>query len=158
VRLDIDELSAGEVTDRLAALGARELLGALDDLGSRTCVWTPQDETQATYAPKIEKADVALAPELSVSDAWRRVRASTPQAPSRLSLDGRSVTVLAVSPSHVAASPGHVGVTKRELIAGFADGSLALVRVRPEGRSDMSGADWARGTRIADDATWNRPT
>ena len=57
-----------------------------------------------------------------------------------------------------AAAAGRVAVTRRDLVAGFADGSLSLLRVRPAGRTDMPGADWARGARVEDGATWDRPS
>ena len=60
--LKIEALTAGEVTERLADLGACVLLDALEDVGSGTCAWERQDDAQATYAPKIEKGDVDSSP------------------------------------------------------------------------------------------------
>ncbi len=151
---DVAAKSAPELTTELALLGADALVEALELIASGCAVWVAQDDQGATYADKISKADVALSPLLSAADATRRVRASSPQAPSRLSIAGKTITALMVAPSDADLPRGAVACTKTALILGFADGALAFERIKPEGKGEMAGCDFARGLRLDADTQW----
>jgi len=151
----VDAHTAETLTALLGILGAKALVDALPSIEDATARWVVQDDALATYAEKVGKADVALAPTLSVADAWRRVRASTPQAPCRLALDGMPVTVLRAEPIDRDVPSGLVGVDKRTLALGFPDGALALEELTPQGRKSMEGAAYARGARLESGATWS---
>ena len=80
----IDEVSigeaetAGELHDRLAELGGRSLVAHLDAILMGDMTAMAQDDSLATYAPKIEKRDAALDWSLSATELARRVRAYNP--------------------------------------------------------------------------------
>ena len=157
-RTPIDEKAVPELTDELAALGARALLAALEALEDGTCDWVAQDDQLATYAEKIDKSEVALSPGLRVVDALRRVRASTRQAPSRAVIAGRMVTVLVANKSEAQLSPGATLASKKGLVLGFSDGSLEITLLKPSGKAEMSAADWARGVRLSGAEPWGTPS
>lgn len=142
------------LTRTLAEQGAGALVEVLDRMEDGTVVWTPQDEAGATYAAKVTRADVSLSPELTAVEADRRVRASSPSARSALLVDGRLVVVLVAEPSDAPTAPGDARLTPSGLVLGFADGSLVLRRVRPEGRRAMDGDAFARGARLGATAVW----
>jgi len=73
-----DDESAGELHDRLAALGGATLVEHLDDILTDGMTATEQDESLATYAPKIQKQDAAIDWSLSAEELTRRVRAYNP--------------------------------------------------------------------------------
>ncbi|MBQ8894209.1 MAG: methionyl-tRNA formyltransferase [Clostridia bacterium] len=54
------EDTAGTLFDRLAVIGAEALLEAIGQLINGTAVFTPQDDTLATYAPMLDKAEAAV--------------------------------------------------------------------------------------------------
>ena len=70
--------TAGELHDRLAALGGATLIEHLDDILAGKRVSTEQDEDRTTYAPKIEKQDAAIDWSLPAVELVRRVRAYNP--------------------------------------------------------------------------------
>lgn len=70
--------TAGELHDRLAELGGRSLVAHLDAIVMGDMAATAQDESLATYAPKIEKKDAALDWSLPAAELARRVRAYNP--------------------------------------------------------------------------------
>jgi methionyl-tRNA formyltransferase len=149
----VDDHSAAALTGELAVLGADALMLALDALEEGTLVWTPQDESRATYASKVTSADVALSPGLCVQDALRRVRASGPSAPCRVQVGGRVLVVTAAEEASDALAQGTAS-SERDLVLGFADGAIRLLEVVPEGRPKMQGAAFARGARLGD-CTWS---
>ena len=77
--LDIENgETAGELHDRLAALGGASLAGKLDDIIAGRIEAQVQDESLVTYAPKIETRDAAVDWTVSAAEAARRVRAYNP--------------------------------------------------------------------------------
>lgn len=156
VTVPTDELSSDELTAQLADVGATALLQTLRELESAGVSWQAQDDSAATYAPKVTRADVAIDPSLSATEALRRVRASSPSATTRVSIDGHELVVLHASRSDVPVPAGMATATRHGLFLGLADASIALDDVRPAGRGVMSGAAFARGARLAGDLTWRQ--
>lgn len=153
-RVPIGSAYAPELEAELARVGAEALSEVLDRMMQGEIAWVPQRESDATYAPKVTKDDVALRPELTIEEAHRRVRASSEHAPSRASVCDRELTVIRATPVESAIGPGRVSMMGPAPVIGFADGGLRLDVVRPAGRRDMTGAEWARGARPGSEASW----
>lgn len=154
VRVPVGERYVAEVERDLARVGAEALLEVLEEVETGAVAWTVQDAGLATYASKIVKDDVALLPELTVAEAHARVRAATRRAPARACLGDREVTVVRAHPTGSVTPPGGVCMADGLPVLGFGDGSLALEVVRPAGKGDMPGADWARGAHLSPDTCW----
>ena len=150
--------NAGELAARLALLGAEALARTLDRVEAGDIVRRPQDPAGATYAPKIGPALSVLSLAEDPVVFTRRVRALSPVPGAVLELDGGRLQVLAAEPAGgdaepdgaEGAPPGAVlGIDRaRGLRLRLARGSVWLRRVRPEGRREMSGADYANGARL----------
>jgi methionyl-tRNA formyltransferase len=154
VTIELDDLNAVEAMAALARLGADALVASLADIADGSVVWTPQDESLVTFADKISKSDVALDPDLPAETILRRVRAAMPTAPSRTVIAGRPVTVLEAGRSELALSAGEVACTKESVILGAVDGSVAVRRLKPDGKSEMDAGAWARGIKDLDGGRW----
>lgn len=141
------------LTQALAEAGAELLIEALDGIEAGTEAWVPQDDALATYASKVGRDDVRIAPDMTVEDADRRVRASSPSAPCRVSIGGRRVTVLVAEPAAGPVEPGTVEVSP-DVVLGLADGALTLLSVRPEGKATMPASAWSNGARLACGTAW----
>lgn len=152
----VGRISADELTGTLACAGAELLAESLRRLRDGEAAWTPQDDASATYASAVKKGDVALGPDLTVREADSRVRASNDSAPARLDLAGRGVRVLLATPDPQAVPKGLAVPSQGGLLLGCADGALLVERLRPDGRSDLSGPDYVRGWRETS-ARWSRP-
>ena len=156
--------SAVELSGELARLGAAGMLETLSLLEAGECEWSVQDDAGATYADKLAKSDVLLAPELSAEAALRRVLASSASAPARCVVCGRGVRIVA---AHLAdgadaggaagdlPAQGEVRVAKGGVAIGLADGALELDIVRPDGKREMPAADWAAGLASTPERTWS---
>ena len=154
VATDVDDLSAEELTSTLARLGADALMEALPLIESGAAVWTVQDESAVTYAEKILKADVVADPSLPAEEIVRRVRASSPAAPSRTTIAERGVTLMRAALGQEQVPAGTVTVTREALILGAADGAVEVTRVKPDGKAEMDATAWARGVRDINESTW----
>jgi methionyl-tRNA formyltransferase len=150
----LPEDDAGALHDRLAALGAQALTEALARIGRGEAVWRPQDPARATVAPKIGDRDCRLDLAEGARALVDRIRGLAP-APGAY-LGGATGRRLKVVRAAVAAGAGPAGIILRleepglVVGTGAADGgALALLEVQPEGKRRMSGAEYARGKRLA---------
>jgi len=80
--------TAGELHDRLAALGGELIVQALSRLEAGELVATPQPEDGVTYAAKLGKAEAALDCTRPADELARRVRAFNPVPGATLRLPG----------------------------------------------------------------------
>ena len=144
---EVGERGSAELLLELAELGANELVNALPSLEDGTAVWQQQDESLVTYAHKIDKSEMRLAPAVGALANLRRVRASSDAAPARLSVDGKGARVLTAAKTDASAEPGELRVQRGHVYLGCADGTLELLRVKPDGKREMDASAWAAGLR-----------
>lgn len=174
-RLEIGETeTTGELHDRLAVDGAALVLRVLDELAAGTAVEHEQDDTQATYAPKLSRAEAALDFTRPAADIAARINGLSPWPGCHVRLmDGdREMDRLALLRARAGAvgehpavstagagqgldtiSPGHLGFPSALPGAGDAplvcarDGSefVEVLEVLPQGRRAMSLAAYANG-------------
>jgi methionyl-tRNA formyltransferase len=142
----VGEKGAPELLDELAHAGARLLVEALAQLEAGTLVWHAQDESLVTFAPKLEKSELALDPASTAVMNQRRVQAASEQTPARAIVAGKGMRVLAsrVAPDLFAA-PGEVALHEGRVALGCSEGALELLEVKPDGKRAMAARDWARG-------------
>ena len=151
----VGEQNCPEVMARLAELGARELVSALDEMAAGHADWVEQDEAKATYVAKVEKREMLLDPADSALVNRRRVQASLDAAPARLSVAGRGLRALDARVVEDQVEPGFVRVERRRVMLGCSDGALELLRVKPDGKREMDVAAWSAGLR-GDAIVWGR--
>ncbi|MBV8081560.1 MAG: methionyl-tRNA formyltransferase [Candidatus Eremiobacteraeota bacterium] len=136
--------------DRLAQIGAELLVRALSELARGSLARVPQDPSAATYTRPITKEETRLRLDDAPSAA-NLVRALSPRPAAWLELGGRRIKVLRARAEDVkqpTGAPGSVLSLEGDgpLIA-CAAGALRLLRVVPEGKPPMSGAEFARSLR-----------
>jgi methionyl-tRNA formyltransferase len=144
------DMTAGELHDRLAELGAPLMAQALDLLARGELAFTPQREEGACYAAKIDKAEARI--------DWRRpaqalhdhVRGLTPFPGAFFEGDlGHGVERVKVLRTAVEAGKGAPGTVLDDagLIA-CGEGALRLLRVQRAGKGEMAIDEFLRGRRL----------
>jgi methionyl-tRNA formyltransferase len=146
---------SGSLTERLAELGARCLSETLDSIERGEIVRLAQDSARATYSGKLTREDARLSLTEDPLAFARRVRAFAPRPGAFLALEGGdTLLVLAGSPGRSShgedLAPGTVLALDpgRGIELALARGSAWLTRVRPGGRKEMGGFDYANGARL----------
>lgn len=142
--------SAGEMLDRLAREGAALLLEVLEAVEAGTARAIPQDEAEATFAPKLGREDETADPgHLPASALLRRVRAMGPVPGLKIMVNGEPLAILRAreAPPGSEVAPGRLAIVGRRLLLGTADSPVELTEVKPPGRRPMSGASYANGLR-----------
>jgi methionyl-tRNA formyltransferase len=140
----------GSLHDRLADVGAEALARALARLAAGTLTRAPQDEARATFTKPIAKDDQRLRLD-DARHAVNVVRSLSPKPGAWLELGGKRVKILEARAEEIApVAAGTIVAADDErdgpLIA-CVSGGLRLMRVVPEGKPPMSGADFARSLR-----------
>ena len=132
----------GTLAPRLAALGGRLLVEALD----RKPPLREQPAEGITYAEKIDAGERLLDPERSAVELERRVRALNPHVGTWVPLpDGERLGIRRAALAEAAPDPGALRADDERLVYGTADGALELVEVQPPGGRAMDAAAWLRG-------------
>lgn len=142
--------------DRLAQLGAQTLLQTLAAIRDGTLTARPQDDTQATYAKKIEKPDCAIDFSLTAKEIYDMIRALSPVplAFTRLP-NGKTIKIVRakVSNEYEGGNPGKIisldTSGEGAITVSCANGSIDLLRVIPEGKNRMTAAEFIRGRQAA---------
>jgi len=140
----VDGKTAGQLTAELAQTGAilmRRVLELLPDVGRR-----PQDEAQATYAPKIGKEEARLDFGRSAVDVERQVRAFNPAPGAFFEHRGERIKMLAADISGESGAPGLV--LDDDLTIACGEGSIRPTMVQRAGRAAMTPAELLRGFPI----------
>jgi methionyl-tRNA formyltransferase len=110
----------------------------------------PQPPDGITLAPKITTADARVEWSAAAIAVDRRVRACTPSPGGWTELRGRRVGLGPVLPlaDDAGLAAGEIRVDAGSVLVGTGTGPVRLGEVRPDGRSPMPAADWARGLRL----------
>ena len=119
--------TGGALSAELASLGA-ELL--IEFLATPDLEPTPQNDTKASYAPKITAADTRIDWRRSAREIDRQIRALRDRSPAYSRLEGERVRVLEAAPEPRTASPGRVMVDGRRLWVGCGEGRLEIRRLQ----------------------------
>ncbi len=143
-RTPVEDKTAGELTEELAEIGAQLMVGTLIDLPMLHAV--TQDDAEASYAPKIDKAEAKIDFAQSAEAIERQVRAFAPFPGAWFELDGERIKVLK---AEVAPDVGAAGTTLDDaLTIACGSGALRLLRVQRAGKPVMDAADFLRGKTV----------
>jgi methionyl-tRNA formyltransferase len=149
------EDTAGTLQVRLAGVGAALLSESLDLVAAGRAPRVPQDESRATYAPRLRKEDGRIDWTLPATAIRDRVRGFNPWPGCFCALpasDGRlrvlRVLAEATDARGEAAAGQVLDVGGAGPLVAAGEACVRLVEVQPEGRRAMRGGDFARGYRI----------
>lgn len=143
-RTPIDDKTAGELTEELAEIGAQLMVGTLIDLPMLHAI--EQDDAEASYAPKIDKAEARIDWSGDAEAIERKVRGLAPFPGAWFDLDGERIKVLK---AQVVVREGKPGTTLDDdltIACGYA--ALRPLRIQRAGKPAMDVDAFLRGKPI----------
>jgi methionyl-tRNA formyltransferase len=156
-----DETSA-EVERDIANIGARALVEAADALSAGRASETPQDESAATYAHKLEKIDGIIDWSRPAREIHNQIRGLHPWPHAYSDLQGERTILLRSEVER--ALPGTQAVPGEVLDAHAdqfriqtGDGVLRLLMLQREGRRPLTAREFLAGRRITAGARFLPP-
>jgi methionyl-tRNA formyltransferase len=145
------DATAGDLTETLAALGARLIAEALPELAAGRLAFRPQADEGVTYARKIDKSEAPI----SWADDATRVRnhihglSPSPGAYGEIEFGGRMERVKILRAAVVDRSGPPGAVLDADMTVACGVGAIRVVEAQRAGRTAMSGAELMRGAKIA---------
>ena len=150
-----------EVEAALADLGARMVVEAADRLVDGPIAETPQDHARATYAPKIEKHEGAIAWDLPVRQIHNLVRGLQPWPLVSALLGGKRYLIhrTELTGRRTNEPAGAVLASDdRSLEVATGDGGvLRILEIQPEGKRAMAAREFLAGHQLSAGARFERP-
>jgi methionyl-tRNA formyltransferase len=141
--------TGGALMGRLAELGATALVEALSLMSAGLARPQPQDESRATYAPKIDKEMARLVWERDASTLERQVRAFDPSPGAWTTLNGHALKLFGAREVPGTGEPGTVLAAGERLVVAAGRGAVAVQEVQPAGRNRLRVDAWVRGRGIS---------
>ena len=147
--------TGGSLHDRLALIAPKALQAALEKLAQGSAPRIPQDNAQATYAPKLTREHGLLSWE-SPEAVDRRVRAMNPWPCAYTVLPGEGARKLKVfsaiksrTPAGGAPQGTVLSTERRGILVAAGERSVWLTEVQLEGKRRLRAAEFLRGTPIS---------
>jgi Methionyl-tRNA formyltransferase len=153
----LEDETYGELQNRLSELGALTLLESLALIELGAANEQPQDESRATYAPKVTRADALVDWSLPAGDVARTIRAYDPKPGAFTTINGvdvklfgpRVISLDGVLQHQVVPEPGDVVSIIDGMVVMCADSAVRIQDVQPSGRGRMRSAEWGRGRGVS---------
>ena len=148
-----EDITAGELTERLAEMGATALVEALAQMEAGTLPEQEQDHALATYAPKLSRETARLNWSQDARQLDRWIRGCDPSPAAWTTLGGSRVQLFSPTPhdDSTEAAPGTVLAAdpRQGIRVATGGGSLEIAEVKPEGRQRMAAGAWGSGRAVS---------
>lgn len=146
------EDTAGSLHDRLAEIGAAELVAALPAWVDGTLTPTPQDEALATYAPKLSAHEAHIQWADDADRIARQVRAFDPWPVAHSRHGGARIRVWRAAAEAADAEPDAVGTVQSAdpsgIVVACGSGLLRITELQRDGGKRLAAGAFLNGYRI----------
>ncbi len=150
----LDSDNAETLSEKLSNLGANLLVNAVDSIAEGKAQFTKQDESGATFTPKLKKEDGRIDWNKPAAEVRDKVRAfyGWPGAFSRL--NGRTIKIWAAEPADLPAqkgiAPGQIAaLDSGGITVACGSGFLRIKELQPEGGKRMKAKDYVLGNKVS---------
>lgn len=140
--------TAGELFERISALGAKTLCETVEAIGKGEVKPVPQDHSQASHAPQLTKEMGYFDFSEDARILHNRIRGLNPWPVASFVCGEKRVKVLRSTLRDENGIPGSI-LSLKPLVVACKTGALCLDEVVPEGSRPMSGEVWAMGKRFS---------
>ena len=138
--------TGGSLHDKLAAQGAKDILNVLEQVTTQQLQPVMQDDTQANYANKLEKAEAQIDWSQKAEDIERLVRAFNPWPVAFTQLNEK---LLRIYKAEVTDKNGEAGTIlladKKGVVIACGQQALCLLQLQPAGSKPMDAAAFING-------------
>lgn len=145
----IDEADhTGILHDKLSEVGASLLSETIPAILLGTASRTPQDESKATFAPNIRRADEKMDWHRTGEELYNQVRGLHPWPVAYTTLDGSVVKIWKVTKETGSSAPGEVIAIEEDsfIVSTGSNTALKIMELQPAGKKRMSARDYLRGS------------
>ena len=150
--------TTGTLIGKLSLIGATMIVAALPLIASGSLSGVAQDDSRATLAPILKKADGLIDWKLPVAEIHNRVRGFSPWPGAYTFLEGKMVKIVESAAEAGSGEPGVLYAEARDVLTvGTGNGLLRIVSIQPEGKKPMTAAEFLRGHRGVEGEKFDKP-
>lgn len=148
------ETDARILSSQLASLSYKAVTEVFDQIEKDRLIGSPQDESKSTYARKLTKEDGLIDWRAQAVQIGRQVRGLIPWPAAYTIFNGEPLRIFKAKADEtlnfVGAKPGQVLDITQEGVMRIQTGGgiLAVMRVLPAGKKEMSAGEFARGWHL----------
>lgn len=142
--------TAGELHDRVSALGAEVLEQTIAALQNGELKPEKQNHAEFTYAPMLSKELSPIDWNLPAREVHNKIRGLSPWPSATAVLNGKKVKIhRSVLVSEKGGAAGEVAENGKRLVVACGDGEcIEILNIQAEGKKAMSAADFMRGNPV----------
>jgi methionyl-tRNA formyltransferase len=146
-----ENMTAGELHDRLMLAGAKAMAEAMVKLEMGDLPLTPQPEDGVLYASKIDKAETRIDFSRDAADVHNHIRglAPFPGAWFELEISGKPERVKVLGSERAEGSGVAGELLSDDLVIACGTGAVRLTKLQKAGGKPLAAADFLRGTPLA---------
>ena len=144
--------TAGELALRLSEMGAQALVESLALLEMGRATPVPQDDADATYAPKLTREAATVDFTRPALEVARHIRAYDPRPGGWGRVRGTEVKLFGarVAPRTSSDVPGVVlAIDSDGMLVACGSGAVRVLAVQPAGKRRLAPLEWAHGRGVA---------
>lgn len=141
-----DNMTAGDLYDRLSRLGADLMVRAMAALARGGLQLRKQSEDGVTYAAKIDKAEARIDWTRPARDVLRHIHGLSPFPGAWAELENARVKILRCELAKGAGVPGEV--LDELLTIACGEGAIRIIELQREGKARMQASDFLRGVPL----------
>jgi methionyl-tRNA formyltransferase len=143
-----DQVNVQNLFSLVGKVGKEALIEAIDMIDKSTVKEIFQNEDEVTYAGKINREDEIITFNQPASLIQQRIMAMYPYAYFTIPIHEQLTKILCLSSQvvDIKLTPGQLLNDKKRLIIGTTDGSIEILRLKQEGKKELSTEEWLRGS------------
>jgi len=139
-------LNAEELSNKMSKIGAKLILDALELIEGNKAKFTPQNDSEATYAKKIKKTEAKINWNEDAKNIIAKINALNPNPGCWFELDGSRVKIIKAKQIICEGKPGTI--LDKSLIVGCSKNAVQILEIKKEGKQSMTTKEFLKGNKI----------
>ena len=140
------EINLKELSDKMSELGAKLILDTLKLVENKKVNFIEQNESEATYAKKIEKIETRINWKDDAGKILAKINAFCPNPGCWFELDGIRMKIIKAKEIIIKGAPGTI-LDEKLTIACFRN-AIQIIELQKEGKQKMTTNEFLRGNKI----------
>ena len=142
-----NKINYEEMSKKMSDLGAKLIIDALELIKNNKANFTPQDETEVTYAKKIEKIESKINWNESAENILAKIRAFYPSPGTWFLLNGKRIKI---TKAIVVEKTGKAGaiIDPNKMIIACKKNAVQILELKKEGKKLMQVNEFLKGNKI----------
>ena len=135
-----------ELSNEMSKIGAKLILEALELIEVNKAKFTSQNESEITYAKKIEKTEAKINWFEDAQNIIAKINALNPHPGCWFELDGSRIKIIKAKQIVCEAKPGII--LDEKFTIGCLKNAIQILEVKKEGKQKMNAKEFLKGNRI----------